>query len=316
MPLRLGTYLKPRHAELLIALDEERNLGRAADRLHMSQPAASKALTQLEDQVGYPLFERTSHGTRPTAAGTVMILHARHTLGSAARVAAELQAAQERGTTLIRLGTLPSAAVTIAPRLIAALCQRMPALEVTLVEGVLDDLLDKLAVDDLDIVLGRLGGRPLPVECDAIRLYDEPICIVSAPGHALTSRRDLHLHELLGCSWMLPLPGTMMRERLERAFEEVSLALPRARMHTNSLLATLAQIGHSDWLATMPVAIADYYRLQGALAILPIRMTAHFGAIGAVYRQHGTRMPAVQAALEWLVQASEGGQQESTAVRP
>uniref|UniRef100_UPI003F68C0B6 helix-turn-helix domain-containing protein n=1 Tax=Achromobacter spanius TaxID=217203 RepID=UPI003F68C0B6 len=52
MPARLGTHLKPRHAELMIALDEERNLGRAASRLHMSQPAASKALSQLEEQVG------------------------------------------------------------------------------------------------------------------------------------------------------------------------------------------------------------------------------------------------------------------------
>ena len=155
MFVRLGTHLKPRHAELMIALDEERNLGRAADRLHMSQPAASRALAQLEEQVGHALFERTSHGTQPTAAGSIMILHARHTLGSAARVAAELQAAQDRGCALLRLGTLPSAAVTVAPQLIAALCQRIPALEVTLVEGVLDNLLDRLSG-------GRSGYRPGP----------------------------------------------------------------------------------------------------------------------------------------------------------
>ncbi|WP_447991463.1 LysR family transcriptional regulator [Achromobacter spanius] len=305
MPARLGTHLKPRHAELMIALDEERNLGRAASRLHMSQPAASKALSQLEEQVGYVLFERTSQGSRPTAAGAVMVLHARHTLGSAARVAAELQAAQERGTTLLRLGTLPSAAVTVAPQLIAALCQRMPALEVTLVEGVLDNLLDRLSVEELDIVLGRLGGRPLPAECEAMRLHDEPICIVSAPGHPLAGRRGLHLRELQGRSWVLPLPGTMLRERLERAFEQAGLPVPQARMHTNSLLATLAHIDHSDWLAAMPTAIAEFYRDRGALDILPLRIEGNFGAIGAIYRQQGTRMPAVQAALDWLAQPRE-----------
>ncbi|EHK65356.1 LysR family transcriptional regulator [Achromobacter arsenitoxydans SY8] len=289
----------------MIALDEERNLGRAASRLHMSQPAASKALTQLEEQVGYVLFERTSQGTRPTAAGTVMILHARHTLGSAVRVAEELQAAQERGTTLLRLGTLPSAAVTVAPSLIAALCQRMPALEVTLVEGVLDNLLDRLSVDELDIVLGRLGGRPLPAECEAMHLHDEPICIVSAPGHALASLRGQQLRDLRGRSWILPLPGTMLRERLERAFEQAGLPVPPARIHTNSLLATLAHIGQSDSLAVMPTAIAGFYRDRGSLDVLPVRIDANFGAIGAIYRQQGARMPAVQAALDWLGQARE-----------
>lgn len=304
MSARPSTHLKPRHAELMVALDEERNLGRAASRLDMSQPAASKALAQLEEQVGYVLFERTSQGTQPTAAGAVMILHARHTLGSAARVAAELQAAEQRGTTLLRLGTLPSAAVTVAPQLIAALCLRMPELEVTLVEGVLDNLLDQLSAGELDIVLGRLGGRPLPAECQALRLYDEPICIVAAPGHALARAKDLRLQALQGCPWVLPLPGTMMRERLERAFEQAGLPAPRARMHTNSLLATLAHIGHSDWLAAMPTAIADFYRKQGALEVLPLRIEANFGAVGAIYRQQGTRMPAVQAALDWLAQAS------------
>ncbi|HEY9275125.1 LysR family transcriptional regulator, partial [Achromobacter sp.] len=95
MPDRAGTHLKRRHAELLVALDDERHLGRAAERLHMSQPAASKALAQLEEQVGYALFERGTQGTQPTYAGMVMIRHARNGLGAAQRVAAELRAAQE-----------------------------------------------------------------------------------------------------------------------------------------------------------------------------------------------------------------------------
>lgn len=306
MSTRPGTHLKPRHAELLIALDETRHLGRAAERLHMSQPAASKALAQLEEQVGYALFERTALGTRPTVAGMVMIRHARHSQGSAARVAAELQAAQQRGASLLRLGTLPSAAATVAPQLIAALGARVPALEVTLVEGVLNDLLEKLAADELDIVLGRLGSRLLPPDCESIRLYDEPICIVAAPGHALTRRRDLRLDDLLEGPWLLPLPQTMMHERLELAFGQAGAALPAARMHTNSLLATLAQVAHSDWLAAMPLAIAHYYRRQGALAILPVRIDANFGAIGAVYRRNAAHMPAVLAALQWLEQQAAG----------
>lgn len=303
MSARPGTHLKPRHAELLIALDDTRHLGRAAERLHMSQPAASKALLQLEEQVGYALFSRTPQGTQPTPAGTVMILHARHTLGSAVRVQAELQAAQLRGHCLLRLGTLPSAAATVAPALINALCGQLPTLEVTLLEGVLDDLLHKLDHGELDIVLGRLGGRALPAGCATLRLYDEPICVVAAAGHPLTEAGTLTLASVHALPWVLPLPGTMMSERLAQAFEPAGLTLPAARMQSNSLLATLAQVCHSDWLAAMPLAIARYHERQGLIRILPLRMQAHFGAIAAVYRRHAAPMPAVQAALDWLTQA-------------
>lgn len=300
MSERAGTHLKRRHAELLVALDDERHLGRAADRLHMSQPAASKALAQLEDQVGYALFERGTHGTQPTNAGLVMIRHARHSLGAAQRVAAELRAAEERGASLLRLGTLPSAAPRLAPQLIAHLLQASPRLEVKLVEGALDDLMDKLARDELDIVLGRLGSRLLPVDCEVIRLHEEPILVVARPGHPLAGRDALEPAELARWPWVLPLEATMMRERLDEAFVRAGSRPPDASVQSNSLLATLALLGQDDSLAALPQGIARYCQRQGSVTVLPLQLEANFGAIGAVVNRNAAGMPVAQAAMEWL----------------
>ncbi len=303
---RAGTHLKRRHAELLVALDDERHLGRAAERLHMSQPAASKALAQLEEQVGYPLFERGTQGTQPTYAGMVMIRHARNGLGAAQRVAAELRAAQERGASLLRLGTLPSAAPRLAPQLIAHLQQQSPRLEVKLVEGALGELMDRLARDELDIVLGRLGSRLLPTDCEVIRLHEEPILVVARPGHPLAGRDALDAAELARWPWVLPLEGTMMRERLDEAFAQSGARPPDSSIQSNSLLATLALLAQNDGLAALPQAIARYCERQGGVEVLPLRLEANFGAIGAVINRSTAGMPLVRAAMEWLRGVSAG----------
>lgn len=307
MPKRTGTHLKRRHAELLVALDDERHLGRAAERLHMSQPAASKALAQLEEQVGYALFERGSQGSQPTNAGMVMIRHARYTLGAAERVAAELQAAEERGASLLRLGTLPSAAPRLAPQLIAHLMPQLPRLEVKLVEGVLNELIDKLARDELDIVLGRLGSRLPSEDCEVIRLHEEPILVVARPGHPLADRDVLEAAELARWPWVLPLEGTLMRERLEEAFLQAGARATASSMQSNSLLATLALLAQNDWLAALPQAIAHYCERQGSVTVLPLKLEANFGAMGALVNRNTARMPVVQAATTWLRELSTAG---------
>ncbi|CAB3849969.1 LysR substrate-binding domain-containing protein [Achromobacter aegrifaciens] len=309
MPDRAGTHLKRRHAELLVALDDERHLGRAAEGLHMSQPAASKALAQLEEQVGYALFERGTRGTLPTNAGMVMIRHARHSLGAAQRVAAELRAAEERGASLLRLGTLPSAAPHLAPQLIAHLLGLAPRLEVKLVEGALGELMDKLARDELDIVLGRLGSRLLPADCEVIRLHEEPILVVARPGHPLAASEALAAAELARWPWVLPLEATMMRERLDEAFVHAGAHAPVSSIQSNSLLATLALLAQDDRLAALPQAIARYCERQGSVTVLPLRLDANFGAIGAVVNRNTAGMPVVQAAMAWLRGLSAGANQ-------
>lgn len=309
MTKRAGTHLKRRHAELLVALDDERHLGRAAERMHMSQPAASKALAQLEEQVGYALFERGTQGSHPTHAGMVMVRHARYSLGAADRVAAELQAAEERGASLLRLGTLPSAAPRLAPQLVAHLMPQVERLEIKLVEGALNELLEKLARDELDIVLGRLASRMLPPDCDVIRLYEEPIVVVARPDHPLAGRDTLETGELARWPWVLPLEDTLMRERLEEAFLRAGVRAPASSLQSNSLLATLALLARHDWLAALPRAIARYCERQGGVAILPLRLEANFGDIGAVINRNSAGAPAVQAALAWLRgQAADGSQ--------
>src|SRR5688572_12125827 len=83
--------LKTRQLLLLVALDEEGNIHRAAEVLNMTQPGASKLLKDLEDVLGVPLFERLPRGMRPTAYGEAMIRHSRTALASLNQAHDEVQ---------------------------------------------------------------------------------------------------------------------------------------------------------------------------------------------------------------------------------
>ena len=103
--------LKLRHLQLFIALEDLRNLHRAAERLGMSQPAASKLLGELEGQLGLALFERHPRGITPNWYGETVIRHARGILSSLHQAGDELNALQAGSAGSVSVGTVMAPAV-------------------------------------------------------------------------------------------------------------------------------------------------------------------------------------------------------------
>ena len=100
----LRSNLKLKHLQLVVALDEFRHLGRAADFLALTQPAVSKALAEVERLFGHPLFSRSTRGTVPTAEGSRVARFARLVLAEHDRTRDELTALARGGTGRVRVG--------------------------------------------------------------------------------------------------------------------------------------------------------------------------------------------------------------------
>ena len=131
----LRTDLKPRHLHLLVALDNIRNLGRAAETMHVTQPAVSKSLAELERGLGLRLFERTSRGVHPTIYGECLIRHARSVLTDLAQARDELRGLASGSSGNISVGVLATAALALLPRALAMLKSRHPGMTVLVREG-------------------------------------------------------------------------------------------------------------------------------------------------------------------------------------
>lgn len=132
------------------------HFGRAADACAVTQPALSMQIRELEDYLGFRLFERGRDGARLTEAGREALTHAERVLGAVADM--ESQRQRQRGPLMgpFRLGVIPSVAPYLLPRLLPSVMQRVPQARLTLRETLTATLVEELLAGDLDAIIASL----------------------------------------------------------------------------------------------------------------------------------------------------------------
>ncbi|WP_225032839.1 LysR family transcriptional regulator [Paraburkholderia sp. XV] len=303
-PWYVRTRLKTRQLLLLVALDEEGNIHRAADALSMSQPAASKLLRELEEMLDAPLFERMPRGMRPTLYGEVMIRHARSVVGSLDQAREEVLALKAGQLGRVAVGTITSPAVSLLPAAIAQVKQQHPGLSVSVEIDSSNVLLESLAQDKLDLVIGRLS-----VEHDKLHLRYEPLAeeqalAVARSGHPLLAAPSLTLADVVDASWVVPPAQSVLRHRFELMFQRQSLAPPSNVVESAELLFVTSLLSQSDMLAVLAAEVAHYYAAHGLLSILPLDMPLRMDDFGIITRTGQLLSPASTQVVRALKQVA------------
>ncbi|MEV6609394.1 LysR family transcriptional regulator [Kutzneria sp. NPDC051319] len=181
-----------------VAVAEERHVGRAASRLHMTQPPLSRAIRQLEDELGVPLFERTPKGVTLTAAGTVLHGEAVALLRQADRIPGLVIAAS--GTANLTIGTLADTAEHAAGRLVPLFRDRHPHVNVSIHEADLGDPTAGLRAGIVDVALTRT-----PFDSTGIRthvLRSVPVGVVVRDSDPLADHVTVSAADLVGRRWV------------------------------------------------------------------------------------------------------------------
>lgn len=278
----LRSRLKMRQVLLLVALDEQRNMHRAAASLRMTQPAATRLLGGLERMLGMKLFERGPRGLTPNAYGESLIRHARAMLSTLDHAREEMNALAEGAEGRIALGALLVAAPVLVPRAIARFKQRHPLHTVLVQEGSATALLPALRRGELDLVVGRVTsdvpGEGLAFEA----FYSEPMQVVARVGHPLARRRALKLGQLAGETWIVPAADAPYRRRLDAAFRQAGAAMPRRLVESVSVAVNKMLVQRSDMLGVMPRTVAREYAALGLLRILPLKLPPPSGPVGVI----------------------------------
>ena len=272
-------HLKKRQADLLVALAETQNLHKASLQLHMTQPAASKVLSQLEQEIGYPLFERSAQGTAPTAYGSAMIEYARQVLHSTTRIQSQLRQFECGQRCSLAIGSLPSATLSVVPDLLSALIAQVPGVQVSIEDGIIEPLLEKLSIGRLDIVIGRRTELIDLSAFDRIVLDYEPMVLVCGLQHPLAQTRDLQPAQLHDCAWIFPPVGTYANAKLIELCDSFGLTSPTIIIRSSTTMTNVIMLGRENLVAAMPLGIARYFERQNMLRILPLEKTVNFGEV-------------------------------------
>jgi DNA-binding transcriptional LysR family regulator len=185
-----------------VAVAEERHVGRAATRLFMTQPPLSRAIRQLEDELGVILFERTPKGVALTPAGTVLYEEAGTLLGHADRIRGRVTAAA--GTATLAVGTLADAAERVGGRLVALFRARHPHVTVSIHESDLSDPTAGLRTGLVDVALTRTPFDDTGISMHVLRSV--PVGVVMREDDPLACRASVSSADLEGRRWV-QLPG-------------------------------------------------------------------------------------------------------------
>lgn len=309
----IRTSFKPRHLQLLVALDDIRHLGKVAASINVSQPAVSKTLGELERGLGLKLFERTARGVVPTTYGECLIRHARAMLSELAQARDELRGLASGSSGSIRVGVFATAALELFPRALALLNSRRPGISVLAREGTVETLLPDLLLGNLDLIVGRLPDGRGAQELGEKTLMEEGVNVVAGRHHPLARRKRLRWSDLKPYPWVLPPVNTLLREPLERVFEIHGIAIPANRIETLSVHVIRAYLHYTDAIAALAADVSRYYESLGLLAILPLELPRLVRPVGVVWNRHRPLTPGTQALIQCLEEAGRLGRQPAAA---
>ena len=196
---------------------------RAAEQLHLTQPAVSMQIRLLEDELGLPLFRKQGRGLQLTDAGDELLRHARGILG-AIRQAEDALTSMSSGAGSTRgqlhLGVVPTANY-FAPLLMMAFRERFPEVKLKLSVDRRDTILALLNEHQIDVAIAGYPPSEADVEAEAFARH--PHCIVAAPGHPLAGKRRIAWSELKGEPFIFREPGSATRQFLEHLLQSQAL---------------------------------------------------------------------------------------------
>ncbi|GAB4282725.1 MAG: LysR family transcriptional regulator [Roseovarius sp.] len=297
---RALTRLKLRQLRLLIAVGRLGSIQNAARELHISQPAATKMIQDLEHDFEVRLFDRTNRGVIPTIFGATLIRHGKLIFSQLSNAAQELDDLQEGNSGRVVVGTLLAASPSLLPLAIERLLKDRPKVAVKIVEGTNEVLMPALRSGEIDMVVGRLPSHRHRENITQEKFFDERILAVVGPQHPLAGRAGVTFAELKSHGWILPPVETTLRRQTDQFFVRQGQYAPARAIESVSYLANRALLRTHDFIGLMPAHVAALDIHNGLLAELAWKPPFGAGPVGVSYRDAQSLSPAGSAFLDAL----------------
>jgi LysR family pca operon transcriptional activator len=241
-----------RQLQQFVAVVEAQSFRRAADRLHLSQPALSVAVRELESIVGAALLDRARDAVAPTPQGEILYLHACALLREATSAVASVRELRGYAQRELRIGVGPTICPTRVARSLDAVVQQEPGLTFKIVTEVYARLEPRLRAGELDLVIAKRPGRAVDPDIDLHSLGTDQNAVICRPGHPLGVARRVRLARLLEYPWVYS-------ESIERIiptwgvpFGAQGLSAPQPRWLVDSYPLVVSLLLSSNALSVMP----------------------------------------------------------------
>ncbi|MGO4250477.1 LysR family transcriptional regulator [Paenarthrobacter sp. RAF54_2] len=285
----------------MVTVAEVESVTRAAQLLHLVQPAVTRQIKTLEDELGVVLFERTRHGMVLTSAGEVFLSHARRALQELERARSELTPVPGEVSGLVSVGVLESLLDLIVPALVDAVAEKLPGVQLHLLSGVsrhLNEWLDD-GIVDVALLYNVSDTTAMRVQ----PLLNELLWAVAPPSAGLLSPEQGTWERVLREPLILPTVGHSMRTLIDKARADIPLE-PKIIVETNSLNIQKQMVMAGRGWTILPAAGVARDIQQGKLSGAPLSEPSVSRSV-VIGLPRTARIPrAVEAVAAELLQVS------------
>ncbi|NUB42788.1 LysR family transcriptional regulator [Fertoebacter nigrum] len=304
--LRRG--LKLAHLRIVAGLAETGQIGLAADRLGITQPAASRLLAEVERISGHAIHARTGRGVALTPEGQALARRAARVLMEIADAGRELSELAKGAGGHVRLGSVTGPAMDrVLPALRAARLS-LPQVTVEVVVATSDILGDQLLAGRIDFAIARLPDRAAAGLFEIAMLASEPVSLMVRRGHRLMTAMPLVPADLMAFDWVMPGPDAILRRTVLARLRALGLPDPPGRVSTSSFLLTLALLQQTNAIAPLARAVAERFTADpgSPYGVLPLDLGIEVEPFGLIRRAGASLTPAAERILALILQPPEG----------
>ncbi|MEM1232002.1 MAG: LysR family transcriptional regulator, partial [Pseudomonadota bacterium] len=277
-----------------VAVFERGNLSKAAEAIPISQPALTRSVKTLEDQLGVELFERHARGATPTAAGERLYHHAKSILAECARASRDAAAPLDElsGSVAVGVGALFS--THIVDQMVVRFTQDNPKVKLRVHQGYFEDLIKLLDLGEIELAFVNFPLLSLPENMEFEPLMAVHTSAFASAEHPLADSETVAMKELQGARWAtVDQPHAV--DLLEAMFVSEGLAAPLISVQTNSLSLIKSVVLSSEFIGLLPDHMFEAELAEGRVVRVPLPNMPLVRSAGLITRKEGFQRPITRA---------------------
>ncbi|MBP1884351.1 pca operon transcription factor PcaQ [Sinorhizobium mexicanum] len=290
--------LRLRHIVCFLEVARLGGIAKVAMELHITQPAVTKTIQDLEELLGTALFVRGYRQFTLTDAGKVFLHYALSSVNML-RQGCNILEDIEKNSTIVRVGALPTASSSVLPPAVKEFADQSIRAKLVVVTGLNDYLLSQLRLGDLDFVIGRMADPEKMTGLTFEHLCSERVVLAVRPGHPLLEE-PLQFDRIANYRLIIPPVGSIIRQSVEKMFMMHGIT-----KFDDAIQSVSSNFGRglacaSDYVWAISEGVVRHDVEAGTLVLLPVDTTETAGPVGLTKRVDYTPSFAADALMTIL----------------
>jgi DNA-binding transcriptional LysR family regulator len=301
---RVAQRLKLRDLRLLDVVVRSKSMARAAAQLNLSQPAVSKAISEMEQVLGVRLLDRSRQGAEPTPYGRALLKSAVAIFDDLRQGVREIEFLSDPAAGDVRIAATEPIASGLLPIVVARLTRQYPRISIYMTQSPIAVLERRtpqyrdLRERNVDLVLGPFVRPFAEDDLEAELLFEEKPTVVAGMHSKWARRRKVELADLIDEPWCMAPPDTLVGSRCVEAFRASGLDVPKRTVLASSIQLYNGLLATERFLAIMPDSLLKFSAKRFGLKGLPIELPVPPRFIGIVTVKNRTISPAARVFID------------------